>query len=102
MRTYRKIPVEIDECTSVTCNKCGKPVGPQAEEFDNHLNVSYMGGYASELGDCVQYRFDLCEGCLKEFMDSFAIKAEIGDEYGFGADDEVPADEDSKGVDQSG
>ena len=44
---------------------------------DNYLNVNYKGGYGSKLGDGTHYQFDLCETCLGEVMDGFAIKAII-------------------------
>ena len=75
MKTFRTETQEVQICDSVVCNGCGKAVAHAM--CDNYLNVNYKGGYGSKLGDGTHYQYDLCETCLGEVMDGFAIKAII-------------------------
>lgn len=59
----------------VICNKCGE----DAHKYE-HFSVFYQGGYESILGDGTKYKFDLCEKCLGEFMDTLLIPAKEPDE----------------------
>jgi hypothetical protein len=87
MKTIKKIQIEVEEIEAITCNKCGKTVSETAMDYDNHYSGSHTGGYASEgFDDGTEYTFDLCEPCLKEFINSFTVKPSIIDHMGWGID----------------
>jgi uncharacterized cysteine cluster protein YcgN (CxxCxxCC family) len=60
----------------VICNKCGKTCRLGEAEpvnFGGLRGVAH-GQFGSEhLKDCHEYRFDLCEQCLRETFDTFKI-----------------------------
>ena len=66
----------------IRCNKCA------AYLYDEHCgeiyglhNATVTGGYCSNyLSDMVEYKFSLCEECLKELFESFDIKV-LAKEY---------------------
>jgi len=64
----------------IVCNKCGnscynKVIGIH----DGIIEITLCGGYASKLGDMVEYTFSICESCLLEMFDEFKIKPTIKD-----------------------
>jgi len=62
---------EVEVLRSVKCNQCGEEV--EEYGFGNFLCISYVGGYASILGDGTERKFDLYEPCLKVIMAGFKI-----------------------------
>ena len=75
------------------CNKCGQPV-PETD-YDGQVkdatvfgeNFSYTGSYGSfHLNDCAEYKFSLCEYCMRHFFASFVIPPAISN---YEARDEV-------------
>ena len=65
------------------CQKCGKTIiwhnnDPEAFEIENqchHINLGRMG-YGS-MFDGSEVNFDLCDKCLKSFIDTFEFKEDI-------------------------
>ncbi len=76
MRTYGRKQVYTSTVESITCNKCGM-IADTTWGFDG-LYGDVVGGFGSKhLGDNVNYVFDICEGCLVEYMNSFTIPAVV-------------------------
>jgi hypothetical protein len=80
MRKYKLAPIIQKIETKIVCNKCGKTYDCEKEElevfmtdFIHKFKTSF--GYASEF-DGETWEFDLCEKCLKEFVDGFEIPIE--------------------------
>ena len=59
---------------SITCNKCGKTI-PDNEE---NIHISNTFGYYSDF-DMETHRFDLCQDCYKNLINSMTIPIEIED-----------------------
>lgn len=62
----------------IVCNKCGKDCisfkDGEETTFYGLLDARVRGSYYSPvLEDLMEYRFDLCESCLKELFDTFKI-----------------------------
>lgn len=77
---------------SYSCNKCGGPMcppnsGPDGEDCPYGLvEHTVSGGYSSPaLSDCTNYKFSMCEVCLRELFNSFKVPPVLGD-YMDGAD----------------
>lgn len=66
---------EEEVVDDVLCNKCGKSC--RSKIWDNvfdKLTIKTTGGYNSYYpDDMVTVEFDLCEYCLKDFVESFKI-----------------------------
>lgn len=70
--------------TECLCNKCGRSCTVEdsfhdesPEVFYGLINAEAKGGYFSPiLGDCMAYRFDLCEKCLHDLFQIFTIPVE--------------------------
>lgn len=76
MRQYKNSTKEIKEINKVICNKCGKEIrlaGGVPEE--DMLEVEKRWGYFSGK-DNRRDRFELCEECYDELLESFLIPAE--------------------------
>lgn len=81
MRKYKSVKKTIKEqhLSKVICNKCNEVF------FEPKKNMNYEGlfvsvdfGYESSyFGDTVAIEFDVCEKCLKEFVDTFKVKPKI-------------------------
>lgn len=82
MKKYESIPTINIELTSITCNKCGKTTesskGNKLDIFQEYLFQSFSlhFGYGSKF-DEETWKFDICEDCLEQFVNTFAIKPEI-------------------------
>lgn len=71
----------------IICNKCGDDCQKLDSDMDgNEFSVGYYGlidaevsgGYYSDhLSDCVNYKFSLCEKCVKEMFDTFKVKPDV-------------------------
>ncbi len=74
MRQYNTELKETKEMSRIICNKCGKEIpvvgGVSSEDF---LEVEKRWGYFSKKDNQVD-RFDLCEDCYDELVESFRIK----------------------------
>ena len=69
---------------SWVCNACGGCLCPDGSA--NHdiphglVDAKVSGGYDSPaLSDCTNYKFSVCETCLRKIFDGFAIKPEISE-----------------------
>lgn len=74
MRTIKKITTTIEVTDKVICNKCEKDM-LQREPWVETMGCccDYIGGFYSTLGDMVEYRWDICEECMKEMFATFKI-----------------------------
>ncbi|MGN1266599.1 MAG: hypothetical protein ACI4UH_01555 [Dorea sp.] len=76
MRQYETKLTEKREISKIICNKCGKEIpfikGVPQEEV---LSVEKRWGYFSEKDNRID-RFDLCEDCYDQLVESFSIKIE--------------------------
>lgn len=74
MRQYNTELKETKEMSRIICNKCGKEIpvigGVPSEDT---LEVEKRWGYFSKKDNQVD-RFDLCEDCYDELVESFRIK----------------------------
>jgi hypothetical protein len=65
------------------CNGCGSlcaKVSPADGKFSDYglVGAEVTGGYLSTyLRDCVRYRFSLCEACLVQLFDGFAVPPQV-------------------------
>ena len=76
MRQFRTELEEKNKVEKIICNKCGKEIWvrggiPQKDV----LEVEKRWGYHSRKDNQVD-RFDLCEDCYDELVESFQIKIE--------------------------
>jgi len=76
-----QITKEIEQTETVTvvediiCNKCGCSLKDSCNmNYEGLIEVSFCGGYASKIGDCIECKFSLCEICLIELFNTFKIK----------------------------
>lgn len=77
MRTAKTKTVEVEEMTDILCNKCGGSCKDDSDmNFEGLLEVTIRGGYASKLGDMVDYTFSLCETCLEKLFGEFKLPPE--------------------------
>ena len=76
MRQFRTELEEKNKVEKIICNKCGKEIwvhgGIPQEDV---LEVEKRWGYHSRKDNQVD-RFDLCEDCYDELVESFQIKIE--------------------------
>ncbi|GFI36654.1 hypothetical protein AALA13_06200 [Lachnospiraceae bacterium 50-23] len=74
MRQYNTELKETKEMSRIICNKCGKEIpvigGVPSEDT---LEVEKRWGYFSKKDNQLD-RFDLCEDCYDELVESFRIK----------------------------
>ncbi len=74
MRQYNAELKETKEMSRIICNKCGKEIpvigGVPSEDT---LEVEKRWGYFSKKDNQLD-RFDLCEDCYDELVESFRIK----------------------------
>jgi len=82
MRDYKEVKKTVSEVSSITCNKCGttKPIfSPKDPKYkwNEDLFHSFEShfGYGSNF-DEEHWKFDLCEDCLVEFVETFIHKPE--------------------------
>ncbi|MDN4493357.1 hypothetical protein [Ureibacillus aquaedulcis] len=83
MRDYKQIEkTEIDyKLSSITCNKCGTTHTFKSEnqftewQEETFQSFDFTFGYGSKF-DEEHWKFDLCEDCLEELVDSFVHKPE--------------------------
>lgn len=73
MRQYHTELRETKELEKIICNKCGKEIAvirgiPQEDVLD----IEKRWGYFSEK-DGQTDRFDICEDCYEEWIESFLI-----------------------------
>ena len=65
---------------SITCDICGKTIDYSEQTLNqyeayNFISIRKSFGYGSDLGDCEELNFDICEKCLIEkFGKEFLVK----------------------------
>lgn len=81
MRDYTLVDKLVKELKSITCNKCGNTKELNGEDYEkmwkseSFQSLTLHFGYGSKF-DMEEWKFDVCEECLEEFVDSFKIKPE--------------------------
>jgi hypothetical protein len=84
---------QVIDPKEILCNNCGgpqRPLGTHNEQYSHGLEAEVTGGYESyHLFDMTTYKFSICEKCLREMFNQFAIKPIIIDRLG---NDEGPID----------
>lgn len=76
MRQFRTELEEKNKVEKIICNKCGKEIWVRGEiPQEDVLEVEKRWGYHSRKDNQVD-RFDLCEDCYDELVESFQIKIE--------------------------
>lgn len=78
MKIYESVAVTVDKLASITCNKCGKTATQNLEHDQEYMfqSVSLSFGYTSKFDEEI-WNFDICDDCLEQFVDTFAIKPDI-------------------------
>ncbi len=70
----------------IICNKCGNSLKDRCDmNYEGLVEISFDGGYASKIGDMTRVTFSMCEDCLIEMFEGFAIEPHYG---GYEIDDE--------------
>ena len=73
--TVEHLSTQVEKCF---CNKCGDDTIVNRDGCGEVIEFENTFGYFSnKFGDMTRVRFDICEACLKEFVESFKIPAEI-------------------------
>lgn len=76
MRQYQIEKKPVEELKKIICNKCGREIpvlqGVPQEEV---LSVEKQWGYFSRKDNQI-HRFEICEDCYDELVESFCIKIE--------------------------
>lgn len=81
MKKYELIEKTVTDLKSVTCNKCGKEHMFRGEDYKRECQGNLFHsfeiyfGYGSKF-DEENWKFDLCENCLVELVNSFVHKPE--------------------------
>lgn len=84
MKEYREIKVVKKEPKSITCNKCGKQDNLQGSEVgkllisDQYHEIELTFGYGSKFDEQI-WKFDLCESCVEEFVNTFKHSPEVSE-----------------------
>jgi len=69
-----------ESLVSITCNKCGTIIQPKNKKdyfwLDKMQTVELEWGYGSN-HDATTWKFDLCEDCIEDLIDTFQIPVEI-------------------------
>lgn len=65
---------EEEVTDEILCNMCGESMrDSQNINYEGLVEAEIRGGYASALGDQVVHQFSLCEKCLANLFQCFAI-----------------------------
>lgn len=76
MKVYKNVQFTKKEIAEVKCNKCCKLIEKDTlGNLVDYFSVDKRWGYGTKL-DSEEHKFDLCEDCYKEIIDSFLIKVE--------------------------
>lgn len=71
----------VVEVSDVLCNKCGESTYINGHQYgvpDAHM----YGGYSSKhIDDGAVYKFDLCEKCARDLVDTFKIPALVSNAW---------------------
>lgn len=83
MKEYEERTRIDRDVVSCKCNKCGAEMyNPEHEEIYGLTDLYIEGSYYSPtLEDQTWFKFDLCEQCVLELMDTFKIPPEAGEYY---------------------
>jgi len=84
IKSHKETQVEEkDVVDDFVCNNCGNSCKDKCGiNHEGLLETSVCGGYAAKLGDMVEYKFSICEDCLKEMFEKFVIAPEKIDHFG--------------------
>lgn len=72
MKYYKKEEklTEFDILSSIECDKCHKIYDSEDfYEIQEFHHIDFVGGYGSIFGDMTHIECDICQHCLKGFID---------------------------------
>jgi hypothetical protein len=76
----------VPDPKDILCNSCGgsmRPLGTMNEQYSHGLEAKVGGGYDSyHLFDMTSYEFKICEKCLRNMFNNFAIPPTVVDTLG--------------------
>lgn len=70
----KKITKEIEVADIVVCNKCGRQLEHDNEEY---VSLDKRWGYWSNKKDCTEHQSLICEACYDAFAATFEIPPEV-------------------------
>jgi hypothetical protein len=73
VQTKQIVEIVVDD---IICNKCGNSC-QTCSGAEGLIEAHICGGFGAKLGDCVEYKFSLCEDCLIRLFDTFKHSAEF-------------------------
>lgn len=72
MQNHNMVQTERKELVEIICDKCGRvATSKDITEWQEYLNIDFMGGYGSVFGDENVVTCDLCSHCLHELIGNF-------------------------------
>lgn len=70
---YRTTQVRVEAADSLDCDRCGKHIHHEdSMEFQERLELQFMGGFGSVWGDGVEVQVALCQQCGYELLKPYA------------------------------
>ena len=81
MEITKSIDIKKDVVVSVLCDIC-KSIIPD-DELGERFIQSHVGGYYSVFGDGTEFKFDICQHCMKDIMEEYNIIPECFMENGW-------------------
>jgi hypothetical protein len=66
MREYREKTVQ--EVAACTCDRCGRCMTPEDDEWCERLSLDWHGGFDSVFGDGTHVSLDLCQHCVRDTL----------------------------------
>lgn len=82
MKEFKTVTKTVQVLSALTCNKCGVSQAISEDPAENlstqyeFQSFKFRFGFGSKF-DEEKWSFDLCEGCLEEFVNTFKIKHEV-------------------------
>ena len=84
MKEFKPVVKTINdiELTAITCNKCGSKTPLSADSVEKAVVLEEFQSFVLNFGygskfDLQEWKFELCEKCLEEFINTFKVKPEI-------------------------
>jgi len=68
MKNYKNIKITTRELISITCDVCGEISSGDVMDYQEYINIHFVGGYTSIFEDGGEYDADICQGCLKKLI----------------------------------
>jgi len=85
MKKFKEIPEKVvhQRLESLTCDVCGREVTNEGDpmEFQEFLNIRFIGGYNSIFGDEDIFESELCQHCVKKILGKYLRKVGSLDDH---------------------